>query len=83
MKQAPADPCEDFALTGLMPADRQVFRAPMTDVLTTARLLGVSRATVDRAIKRGNVPATRVAGRHRIPTAWLLAAIRGGLDAAA
>jgi len=54
---------------------------PLARFLTareTATALGVSESTIGRWIRSGGLPTTKVAGRHRIPSAALLVAGRRG-----
>jgi excisionase family DNA binding protein len=54
---------------------------PLARFLTareTAAALGVSESTIGRWIRSGGLPTTKVAGRHRIPSAALLVAGRRG-----
>ena len=41
-----------------------------------AQLLGISATSVYAALRRGDIPATRVGGRHLIPTSWVRSVIR-------
>jgi excisionase family DNA binding protein len=41
------------------------------EVPETAEILQIDERTVRRAIERGNIPATRIGQRWRIPTSWL------------
>lgn len=45
---------------------------PTIDVEQAAELLGVSRSSGYRGIARGEIPAIRIGGRIRVPTAKLL-----------
>jgi excisionase family DNA binding protein len=42
-----------------------------------AAILELDTRTVIEAIKRGEIPATKVGRQYRIPTAWLRAAVSG------
>ena len=52
-----------------MPKRRSRCSAPLLSVEQTARLLGQSRASLYRAIRRGDLPlpVVRVSGRWRVP----------------
>ncbi len=44
---------------------------PVADIPLAARLFGVSEGSIRRAIKDGSLPAFKVAGQWRLPTAPL------------
>ncbi|MGT2482374.1 hypothetical protein ACU4GR_33885 (plasmid) [Methylobacterium oryzae CBMB20] len=73
----------DTPMGNLSPDDLEVFRRPTTDLVTAGRLLGVGRATADKAARLGHIPTIRIAGRRRVPTEWLLHALRRGIPQAA
>jgi excisionase family DNA binding protein len=51
---------------------------PTVSVEHAARILGISRSSGYRGIHRGDIPALRIGGRLKVPTAPLLAML--GLD---
>ncbi|MGU3537742.1 helix-turn-helix domain-containing protein [Methylobacterium sp. A54F] len=49
----------------------KVLTQPTVDVVLAGRVLGVGRNTAYKAIRDGSIPAVKVAGQYRVPTARL------------
>ncbi|MCJ2105699.1 helix-turn-helix domain-containing protein [Methylobacterium sp. E-041] len=49
----------------------QVLTEPTVDVVLAGRVLGVGRNTAYKAVRDGSLPALKVAGQFRVPTAKL------------
>lgn len=51
----------------------QVLTRPTVDVALAGRVLGVGRNTAYKAVRDGSLPAVKIAGQFRVPTAKLRA----------
>lgn len=49
----------------------QVLTRPTVDVALAGRVLGVGRNTAYKAVRDGSLPAVKIAGQFRVPTAKL------------
>lgn len=49
----------------------QALKQPTVDVVLAGRALGVGRNTAYKAVKDGTLPAVKVAGQFRVPSARL------------
>ncbi len=50
---------------------REVLTRAAVDVPLAGRMLGISKNTAYRAVRDGSLPAVKVAGQFRVPTAKL------------
>jgi len=76
-----ADPLDPFAPEPVE-APQKPARAPaieplLVNAVTAAKLLGISRTTLDKLVRRGEIKPTRLAGRVLFPRSLLEAIARG------
>ena len=49
----------------------EVLTQPTVDVVLAGRVLGIGRNTAYKAVRDGSLPAIKIAGQFRVPTAKL------------